>query len=272
MVVPGTTPTTPQQKMQARVETTICREADIAIWFTDQALASARKRNPELGERGHMMLPGVDAPPFALEPYRLGEKFVIGHFGSLSETRNLASTIAALDFLVDQQPEMNGRIELHVYGGPLDPISALAVATARHSTVRHFGRIEADPVSGKSGREQILQRMRSADVLLLLHGVEPICAEYIPSKMYEYLWMQRPILALVHQNPQMAELVRGMGHLAIDTAPEYSDTADMASATSTALQRLTKQWSRGALPDNGTPSPYTTRASAVQLLAWGGAC
>lgn len=269
MVVPGTTPTTPQQKMQAQVETTICKEADVAIWFTDQALASARQRNPELGERGHMMLPGVDAPPFALEPYKPGDKFVMGHFGSLSETRNLASTIAALDLLIDQQPELDGRVELHVYGGPLDPISAAAVSHAKHSAVRHFGRIEADPVSGKSGREQILQRMRSVDVLLLLHGVEPICAEYIPSKMYEYLWMQRPILALVHQNPQMAALVRGMSHVAIDTDHVSSDTAAPASVMCAALKSLTIEWSTGGLADNGKLSPYTTEASAARLLAWG---
>jgi glycosyltransferase involved in cell wall biosynthesis len=265
MVVPGTKPSTPQQKMQARVETTICKEADVAIWFTDQALASAKQRNPELGERGHMMLPGVDAPPFALEPYKPGEKFVIGHFGSLSETRNLASTIAALDLLIDQQPELDGRVELHVYGGPLDPISAAAVASARHSTVRHFGRIEADPVTGKSGREQILQRMRSADVLLLLHGVEPICAEYIPSKMYEYLWMQRPIVALVHRNPQMAEILLRLGHSVV-----YSDTAWFESSLGLALKHQLSLWCSVGLADAGVGSGLTTRAAVSQLLQFVG--
>ena len=268
MVVPGTTPSSPQQKMQARVETTICREADIAIWFTDQALASARQRNPELGERGHMMLPGVDAPPFALTPYQPGDKFVIGHFGSLSETRNLASTIAALDLLIDQQPELDGRVELHVYGGPLDPISAAAVASAKHSTVRHFGRIEADPVTGKSGREQILQRMRSADVLLLLHGAEPICAEYIPSKMYEYLWMQRPIVALVHLNPQMAALVRGQGHSAMETGLIGSNATTLNVEICAALAGIAGAWRAHSLPDNDRPSPYTTAASTAQLMGW----
>ncbi len=270
MVVPGTSPTTPQQKMQARVETTICREADVAIWFTDQALASAKKRNPELGERGHMMLPGVDAPPFALEPYQPGEKCVIGHFGSLSETRNLACTIAALDLLLDQQPDLAGRVELHVYGGPLDPVSAAAVASAKHSTVRHFGRIEADPVSGKSGREQILQRMRSADVLLLLHGVEPICAEYIPSKMYEYLWMQRPILALVHQNPQMAEMLRRLQQQVVETDACAEDrgaepNAQLVQTLATLLGQFLQHWRAHGLPDNAMVSPYTTASSVVRL-------
>jgi glycosyltransferase involved in cell wall biosynthesis len=270
MVVPGTVPGTPQQKMQARVETEICRQADVAIWFTDQALASARQRNPELGERGHMMLPGVDAPPFALEPYRRGDKFVLGHFGSLSETRNLASTIAALDMLLDQRPELKGLVELHVYGGPLDRISADAVSNAKHPCVRHFGRIEADPVSGKSGREQILQRMRSADVLLLLHGVEPICAEYIPSKMYEYLWMQRPILALVHQNAQLANLLESEGQTVIRSDAVDTEQGESACTTAlvSALDRFLRHWSSTAgLPDSTRDCAYTTAASVQYVLA-----
>ena len=268
MVVPGTVPHTAQQQMQARVEGLICAHADVAIWFTEQALESARRRHPVLGDRGYMMLPGVDAPPFALQPYQRGEKCIIGHFGSLSETRNLASTVEALDRLMDRQPEWKSCVELHVYGGPLDPVSQAAVAGARHAVVRHFGRIEADPVSGKSGREQILQHMRSADVLLLLHGVEPICAEYIPSKLYEYLWMQRPILALVHLNAQMAAVVRGMDHVVIETGSYNGDMTALTVTVQLAVERFVMDWSIGALADRGKPSPYTTAASCSQLLYW----
>jgi glycosyltransferase involved in cell wall biosynthesis len=266
MVVPGTVPSTPQQQMQARVETEICRQADVAIWFTEQALASARQRNPELGERGHMMLPGVDKPPFALEPYRPSDTFVLGHFGSLSETRNLASTVAALDMLLDRRPALAGKVELHVYGGPLDPISANAVANAKHACVRHFGRIEADPISGKSGREQILQRMRSADVLLLLHGVEPICAEYIPSKMYEYLWMQRPVLALVHANPQMQGILEHMGHQTLGTVglDELSQSRHLLIS----LEVLLRHWESQGLLDTLCLSALTTENSVAQLLGF----
>jgi len=264
MVVPGSTPGNAQQRMQARVEAEICQQADVAVWFTEQALASARRRNPVLAQRGHMLLPGVDAPPFALQPYQRGAVCVIGHFGSLSETRNLASTIAALDQLQAQHPEYQGWCNLHVYGGPLDPVSAAAVAQARHPCVRHFGRIEADPVSGISGRQQILQRMRSADVLLLLHGVEPICAEYIPSKMYEYLWMQRPILALVHQNPQMADMLRALGHGVIATEARPSHSIEAAQLQ--ALAALLARWQVGDLADSGAITPYTTAAAVRQLL------
>ena len=178
--------------------------------------------------------------------------------------------IAALDQLLDEQPALKGRVELHVYGGPLDRLSAAAIASARHSTVRHFGRIEADPVSGKSGREQILQRMRSADVLLLLHGIEPICAEYIPSKMYEYLWMQRPILALVYRNPQMADLLRREGHCVLGV--EHWSGAKLRGPDRAVLQPLadrleqfSQDWTTKGLFDNGSISSYTTFACVKQL-------
>jgi hypothetical protein len=264
MVVPGTVPQTPQQKMQANVEGVICSQADVAIWFTEQALASAQARHPQLGARGHSVLPGVDAPPYSLQPYARGHRFVLGHFGSLSETRNLASTIAALDGLLQQNPALRGVVELHVYGGPLDRLSAAAVAEARHGFVRHFGRVEADPVSGKSGREQVLQHMRSADVLLLLHGIEPICAEYIPSKLYEYLWMRRPIVACVYDNPQLSSIVKQEGHQAV--------WMDSEATSNTALIRHVLAhwigiWQDRGLPDQGGDSPHTTAACVQQILA-----
>ncbi len=153
---------------------------------------------------------------------------------------------------------------------PAGPGSQVAVAGARHAVVRHFGRIETDPVSGKSGREQILQHMRSADVLLLLHGVEPICAEYIPSKLYEYLWMQRPILALVHLNGQMANVLSACGHASIRTDLGDTSRASIAGQLASALEALLAQWQRGELADKSFDNPYSTRSSVQQLLQWAG--
>lgn len=262
-------PMSAQQKMQADIERHICTDADIAIWFTDQALESARKRNPLLAERGKVMLPGIDRPFERMPPYRQGEKFVIGHFGSLSSTRHLGPILAALELLNERRNDLVNVVELHVYGGPLDAISTekLARSTVKNR-VHHFGRIEADPQTGVSGREQILQRMHAMDVLLLLHGEEPICSEYIPSKMYEYLWMQRPILALVHRNPQMAQMLSQLGHTAVLSDAGGSGAADVHQQLAAAIEALYARWMGAALEDNGQDSPYTTKAAVTQLMAW----
>lgn len=269
MVVPGALPVSAQQKMQAEVERLICTHADIAIWFTEQALASARLRHPQLAERGRMLLPGIDRPFDVLPPYEPGKKFVIGHFGSLSPTRHLGPIVAALEQLSERRRDLVDAAELHVYGGPLDKVSskALAGSSVRHC-VRHFGRIESDPQTGLSGREQILHRMRAVDVLLLLHGEDAICSEYIPSKLYEYLWMQRPILAIVHRNPQMASLIRGQDHLAVCWGEDGAGSSVVSRELAAALEQLFDRWQAGGLEDNGQWSPFTTEAAVRQLLGW----
>jgi hypothetical protein len=253
---------------KAEVERKVCEEADIAIWFTDQALASAKARNPKLGERGRMMLPGIDPPFQEMPPYVPGPKLVLGHFGSLSATRSLKPVIAALEALVRLRPLLSQKLELHVTGGPLDEVSRSYLA---HSPVagliRNLGRIEADPASGLSGRNLILTRMRSVDVLLLLHGTEPICSEYIPSKLYEYLWMQRPILATVSDNIQMKEILNAGGHRAIEwNGPLGEETVVQKIAD--AIEALYEQWENVGLPSNGRDSPYTTATSVKQLINW----
>ena len=269
MVVPGKAPTTAQEKMQLKIEGQICSDADIAIWFTNQALASARQRHPQLGKRGKMLLPGIDNPFKTLPPYRPGKKFVIGHFGSLSPTRHLGPIIGALEQLFDRRPQLKDIVELHVYGGPLDSVSvSLLGASKVRASVHHFGRIEADPETGLSGRQQILNRMRSVDVLLLLHGEDPICSEYIPSKLYEYLWMGRPILAVVHKNPQMAEILRGLGHSVIGSNVDESDVSLRYIPLSNAVEQSLDKWWLSLPELDAGSSPYTTESAVGQILVW----
>jgi glycosyltransferase involved in cell wall biosynthesis len=269
LVMPGKTPDTPQERMQARIEQVICTKADTAIWFTDQALASAKRRHPQLGERGHVVLPGIDSPFKVMPEYRPAEKMRIGHFGALSATRNLLPMLAAMEQIQKKQPEVFELMELHVYGGPLDAGSKahLEISNIR-DYVKHFGRIEADPVLGLSGRDQILKLMRSMDVLLLLHGNEPICTEYIPSKMYEYLWMQRPILALVCRNPQMESLLAKEGHEVVQVQEEETPSLKMSNQLASALLALYEKWANNNLNDNFRTSPYTTKETVNRMLSF----
>jgi hypothetical protein len=271
LVVPGTMPRTPHQKKQADIERQICTDADLAIWFTDQALASAKARHPQLGDKGRMMLPGIDQSFDTLPPYQPGGKFVVGHFGSLSATRSMVPFVKALELLKTRRPEMVAQTELHIYGGSVDaPAAELLVHSPVREQVRQFGRIETDPASGLSGRDQVLHRMRGVDVLLLLHGEDPLCEEYIPSKLYEYLWMQRPILSIVHRNPQMAAMIRGEVHVTVETGRSAGDSAPEAVAEPLALEleRLYERWRGAGLPDSGKGSPYTTQAAVTQLVGW----
>jgi glycosyltransferase involved in cell wall biosynthesis len=258
MVVESAGKTRMASRFARWLEGRICERADVAIWFTEAALERARQRHPELGARGHAMIPGADAPAFLRSPYRRGGELVIGHFGSLAPTRNLAVFLQALGRVLSSAPELR----VHLYGGSVDPISRAAIEQLPVAgVVESFGRLEADAASGESGRERVLKRMNAADCLLLLHGTEDFCEEYIPSKLYEYLWTERPILALVWRNPQMRRMLQDLGHWAVD--------ADDAAEVEGALRELVDRWRRGDLADAGRPSPHTVKAAVTQLVGWG---
>jgi hypothetical protein len=260
MIFPGITKSRMRMRFSTWLEGVICKHADVVWWFTEEALKRARTRHPELGERGHCLIPGSNPPEFSRAPYQHGKHLVIAHFGSLAETRNLEIFLQGLQHFLETNPQAAEHLRLHLYGGGVDPVSARAIRDFPHpAMIEQFGRLETDPKTGESGRERVLKRMNAADCLLLLHGTVPFCEEYIPSKMYEYLWAQRPILALVWRNPQMEHMLRELGHWAVK--------ADDVDAIASVLEELHTRWIRDDLPDSGTPSPYTTEAATRQIVA-----
>jgi hypothetical protein len=263
MIFPGLTKNKMRMRFSAWLEGIICKHADVVWWFTEEALARARARHPELGERGHCLIPGSNPPKFVRVPYQRGKHLVIGHFGSLAETRNLEFILLGLRRVLEKNPQCAEHIRLHLYGGGIDAVSACALRDFPHpAMIEQFGRLETDLKTGESGRDQVIKRMNAVDCLLLLHGTVPFCEEYIPSKMYEYLWTQRPILALVWHNPQMERMLRELGHWAVKS--------DDANSIASAIEELHARWMRDDLPDSGTPSPYTSEAATRQIIAWAG--
>lgn len=213
-------------RLMARIEGDICRDADLAWWFTDEALASARRRHPELGERGIMVLPGVERLPSDAK-YQRGSAMVVSYFGLLSGTRSMLPVVKAVAALVERKPEVRKTLRVHVYGGAIDTGAAEEIARQNLSDVFvGFGRLEYSPETGKSGRQQVIDLMYQADCLLLLHGLIEDCREYIPSKFYEYLWAGRPIIALTHQNPQLDQMLKERnGYIAASENPQQIEAA-----------------------------------------------
>ncbi len=184
------------QKLEAK----ICRDADHVWWFTEGALAYARHRNPTLSERGFVVLPGAE-PPSISGVHEYSNQLHICHFGSLANDRSLAPVMKMLSVLFTKYPDAREQVSLDVYGAPLDENSKKAIlAFSLQESVKVWGRLEYDPHTGLTGRERVMKKMHQADVLLLLHGDYEWCAEYIPSKWYEYIWTKRPIFAITNRN------------------------------------------------------------------------
>ncbi|WP_251370028.1 glycosyltransferase [Polynucleobacter sp. JS-JIR-5-A7] len=205
-------------QFRQQLEMRICKTADLVWWFTDGALHYVKVRNSNLNTannaHGFMLLPGAEPPGglTAIKPHSYSGNLNLCHFGSLANDRSLSIILQALVPLITKYPEAKDLIRVHAYGAPLDSLTIDAVKTLGFEKIlQAYGRLEKDPVTGKSGRERVIEKMQSADVLILLHGNDEWCAEYIPSKFYEYLWTGRPIWGITHRNTQLDEMLEDRG-------------------------------------------------------------
>ena len=224
------------------LEKQICKYADLVWWFTDGALHYAKVRNVNLNAsndaRGIVVIPGAEPPvnKSSASLHAYGNKLNLCHFGSLAKDRSLSTILLAVFALIKKYPEAREAIQIHAYGAPLDELSKQAIESfACQDLFLAHGRLEMDHKTSKSGRERVIEKMQIADVLILLHGDDEWCAEYIPSKYYEYLWTGRPIWAITHRNVQLDEMIQERGGY-------LSHSGDL-EGINMALERIWLDWS-----------------------------
>jgi len=228
------------------LEKQICKNADLVWWFTDGALHYSKVRNSNLNTKanahGFMVLPGAK-PPGGLEMTQVhgySDKLNLCHFGSLANDRSLSTILNALATLLKKYPQAREYIRVHAYGAPLDSLTLEAIKLFNFQDVLlAHGRLERDPATGISGRERVVVKMQTADVLILLHGNDEWCAEYIPSKFYEYLWAGRPIWGITHRNPQLDQMLE-------ERSAYLSHEGDL-EGISMALERIWLDWQQKCL-------------------------
>jgi len=228
------------------LEAQLCKHSDYVWWFTDGALHYAKVRNPNLNTAnnavGFVVMPGANPPGGLHEKsqHQYGHYLNLCHFGSLANDRSLSIVMRAANTLFEKFPEARNHLRIHAYGAPLDSLSQEAIQRYGFSDILlAHGRLERDPVTGISGRERVSQKMQEADVLILLHGNDEWCAEYIPSKFYDYLWSGRPIWGITHRNPQLDQmLLDRKSYLSAD-----GDDAGIAMA----LEKIWLDWRQNQL-------------------------
>ena len=242
------------------LEKLIFKYADKIIYFTDQAGANASKRNPGAKDKLIVIRPGASPAENWTQVYQKQEKIHFGYFGSLAAKRNLKKVFKAFHDLLQEEPDLSRQAAIDIYGTTLDPVTSQALDEYNlKEMVTVHGRLEYDPTTGKTGREQVLEAMKRMDVLILVHGDDIFrCDEYIPSKLYDYMLVQRPILGLTHPGSELQTMLEDNGFLAADSQNEKE--------IKSTLQNLISQWNDAGLPDCEHVSPLTVKSAVSQLM------
>ncbi|MHB1013394.1 MAG: glycosyltransferase [Desulfobacteria bacterium] len=235
-------------KLFSLAERYVCARASRVVFLTEEARRRAAART-SLGDRGRCILPGA-APPAGLPLRCRDDAFLrFAHFGSFGGSRNPAVLLTAVRRLLEDRPELAGTLRFDFYG---------------HCDANSARRLREFPVPGvvtyhgRVPRREALSAMRDADVLVLIQNIDDFSAETIPSKVYEYLAEGRPILGLVHGNPELDGMLRGLGH-------SVAEAADAGSVRD-AVSEIHRRWETGTLESTAV-SPYTIASAVERLIA-----
>lgn len=231
------------------LERLVCSRADAVIFLTDKARESAHKRT-ELGPRGWTVYPGADPAAMPDAAYVREDVCTFAHFGSLGGSRNLKVFLEGLRLLLAERPELATAVRLDLYGS-CDPLSRRFMDEfPLRGIVRDHGRVP---------RQESLLAMKRCGVLLLIQNTEEFSAETIPSKTYEYLHVGRPILGLVHHNPELGQMLAALGHRAV--------AADSPEAVKEAISGCYDRWKNDVALSQPAASPYTVAAAVAGIVS-----
>lgn len=232
----------------ARVERFICGRADEVVFVTDGARRLADGRNG-LGDRGWVVYPGSDPGLVPPAPHAKGAHCRFAHFGSLAGSRNITVFLDALERLLRAEPDLARVVRLDLYGSGDRGV---------RERIRAFSRQDCITDRGRLSRREAHAAMRQSDVLLLIQNTSDFSFETIPSKTYEYLQMGRPILGLVHGNPELDGMLRSQGHVAVDA----TDPGAVMGGIRTSVDR----WRKDDRSSAGKNSPHTVAAAVDRLI------
>jgi hypothetical protein len=232
------------------IEKKIAAQASAMIFLTQGAIEAASRRLPHSKHKFKQLRPGLKplemnhtSPNYLPPPH---STLLFRHLGTLDGTRNLQGFLEGITHALALSP-FSWQLDLY---GHIGKIVHHQIASSAHKNTIHF--------HGKLSRNASIQLMLQPGVLLLIQNVSEESPETIPSKVYEYLQTQRPILGLVYRNPELTELLRSQGHFVAE--------ADHPQEIATAINAIHEAFQKGSLEHSVKPYTYGLDQSIDQLI------
>ncbi|HLZ26949.1 MAG TPA: glycosyltransferase family 4 protein [Chloroflexota bacterium] len=233
--------------LERRLEAAALKNADRVVLVTDRMANAFRGQyDRSLPAEHFAVVPnGFDRAQFPeLAPGPPGDGFGVLHAGALYYGRSLSAVLEAARRLVSTVPAFARKFSLTLLG-TLDPgARAELERSGLADRIRYRGQLE---------HASTIQAMRAADVLLLVANTTPGAEATVPGKLFEYMAVGRPVLAIAPPDSSTADVLNqtGIGWLA-----PSGDPAAIASA----LLRVFEAHEAAIAPDRGA---RTHKAPAV---------
>ncbi|MCS7081814.1 MAG: glycosyltransferase family 4 protein [Bacteroidetes bacterium] len=237
------------RRLDAYLERSVLQTASAVVTVGSFMARALRERL----ERPYVVIPnGFDEADFASDPPPpdSGDVFRLLHVGTLNAARNPESLWRALEALASEDM----RLEVELVG---------IVDASIRERLRRSGLSGRVRISPYLPHEAALQRMRTADALLLVINRVPGAEGIITGKLYEYIASARPVLGIGPPEGEAAQILRQSG------AGQMFDWDDV-EGLKRQLRALYAAWSAGQPQAGATPEAarrYSRRALTQELAA-----
>jgi glycosyltransferase involved in cell wall biosynthesis len=237
------------------MEKKVVENADIVVSNTDFLKDEFIARFPWLQKNKFVvLLNGFDPDDIQMSTLKRREpdKFIIIHAGFLYGKRDPRSFLEAIAMLIQSQRIDRQKIRLWLVGSvelPYD-LAGYVDASGLQEVVRLITHVPY---------QESLQYLASADALVLL---QPGTTTQVPSKLFEYIALNKPILAISPSDGATSRLVH-------ENSLGIFAEADNVDQIASAIEQLYRQWhlGPGGWPINGRARDKFDVKKVTELLS-----
>ena len=196
---------------------------------------------------------GYDEDDFKNISVPLSKKFTLSHFGSLGPDRNAKILWKALSILSKENEQFADDLEIELVG------------FIGHTIVNEINSLDLSKnlkLSAHISRQETLERMHQAQVLLLIRNDMPNVKGRLPGKLFEYLASRRPTFVIGPEESDASKIVHGVN-------AGFTCGFDDLDKTIHTLRTLYEKFRKGKLLSNQTDiSQYSNRNLTGKLASY----
>ncbi len=238
-----------------RLEKSVFTEADLIESAWQGITTDVLSKYPEIPEDKFKHIPnGFDSVDFPKVDKTKNEKFTVTYTGSLYGRRNPAEFFKALELLIERGELNPNDIHLRFAGRFGAEVEEMFRNASFRDSIKTISYVPHD--------ESIAYLLKS-DALLLIVDEAKESEEIVPGKVYEYVGVRRPIIAVAPQRSAIADLMRETGSGKVAHQSEIEKIAQI-------FKEYYTNWKEGKqlfAPDENAVNKYERSEAAKKLGA-----
>jgi glycosyltransferase involved in cell wall biosynthesis len=233
-----------RNQLETYCERKVIEKADVVLANTSELREEFIRRFPEQPQDKFSSLlngfdPGDYSPEAITHPSNSGRPFTIIHTGFLYAKRDPKVFLKSVKMFLGNEGVDRRKVKILLVG-------SVSLAYDLEEHLRSEGLDDIVTLTGQVPYKQSLQYLQESDVLLLL---QPGTATQVPSKLFEYLGMKKPILAISPHEGATYNLVlkESIGKVA---------QPDNVEKIAEAIYKMHQQWRDGFLMQKVNEETY----------------